>query len=157
MSAATALPDIGAVLRPLLATVAPREVPLLLAIAERMAADRYRGWADAVSDPAARAGMLACAAREDEIATRVEAAHPDAAAVQERLRIAHPELAAINAEIFAGRPLAEQLAIQAGGERLGAATWRALAAACPDPVVREAFLACAPLEEASAVFLESLR
>ncbi len=152
-----ALPDVGAILAPLLGAVDAAERPLLLAIAERMAAERYRGWAAEVDDPAMRAGLLACAAREDEIASKVEAVHPDAAAVQARLHAAHPELVAINAAIFADRPLAEQFAIQAAGERLGATTWRAFAASHPDPTARAAFLACAPLEEASAVFLESLR
>jgi len=152
-----ALPDIGVILRPILAAVAPPHVPLLLAIAERMAAERYRGWAEAVDDRATRAGLLACAAREDEIAALVESVHGDAAVIQARLRMAHPDLAALNAEIFAGRPLAEQFAIQAGGERLGAATWRALAGTRPDGAGRDAFRACAPLEEASAVFLEGLR
>lgn len=156
MSTRVALPDIGAILRPILATVAPPDVPLLLAIAERMAAERYRSWAEAVDDPATRAGLLACAAREDEIAALVESVHADATAVQTRLLAAHPDLAAINAAIFAGRPLAEQFAIQAGGERLGAATWRSLAATRPDGAGRVALLACAPLEEASAVFLETL-
>jgi rubrerythrin len=150
------LPDIAAILAPLLGGVPPVERPLLLAIAERMAADRYRGWASEVDDADARAGLRACADREDEIATRVEGVYPDAAAVQERLRAAHPDLASINAEIFAGRPLAEQFTIQAGGERLGAATWRTLAAATSDAGARAAFLACAPLEEASAEFLEAL-
>jgi hypothetical protein len=154
---ARVLPDIGAILAPLLGGVAPGERPLLLAIAERMAAERNRRWADEVGDAQVRAGLLACAAREDEIASRVEAVHPDAAAVQQRLRAAHPDLGTINDAIFAGWPLAEQFAIQASGERLGAATWRALAALRPDEAGREAFLACAPLEEASAVFLESLR
>lgn len=151
-----ALPDVGAVLAPLLGAVAPAERPLLLAIAERMAAERYRGWAAQVEDPAVRAGLLACAAREDEIAAEVEAVHVDAAAVQARLRAGHPELVEINASIFADRPLTEQFAIQAAGERLGANTWRAFAAAQPDPTARAAYLACAPLEEASAAFLESL-
>jgi hypothetical protein len=150
------LPDVGAILAPLLGAVAPAERPLLLAIAERMAAERYRRWASEVDDAAARAGLLACAAREDDIATRVETVHPDAARVQQGLRAAHPELVRINDAIFAGRPLAEQFAIQAAGERLGAATWRTLAAARPDEAGRSAYLACAPLEEASAVFLESL-
>jgi hypothetical protein len=151
------LPDIGAVLAPLLERVAPGERALLIAIAERMAAERYRRWATEVDDPTVRAGLLACAAREDEIATRVEAIHPDAAAGQARLRAAIPDLPTINAALFAGRPLADQFAIQAAGERLGAATWRALAALRTDPGGREALLACAPLEEASAQFLESLR
>ncbi len=150
------LPDVGAILAPLLAGVAPDDRPLLLAIAERMAADRYRRWADAAGDPSTRAGLRACAAREDEIATRIEAVYADAAGVQARLRAAHPELARVDAEVFADRSLAEQFAIQASGERLGAATWRALAALRPDEVERAAFLACAPLEEANAAFLEAL-
>lgn len=157
MSTTRELPDLGAILGPLLARVSPAEQPLLLAIAERMAAERYRHWADEVDDPAARAGLIACAAREDEIADRVESVFPDPGGVQQRLQAAHPDLAAINRDVFAERPLAEQFAIQAAGERLGAATWRAFAAARPDAAGRDAFLACAPLEEASAVFLEQLR
>ena len=157
MSMTREIPDVAAILGPLLARVSPAEQPLLLAVAERMAAERYRRWADEVDDPGVRAGLIACAAREDEIADRVESVFPDPAAVQQRLAAAFPDLPAINRDIFAGRPLAEQFAIQAAGERLGAATWRAFAAARPDAAGREAFLACAPLEEASAVFLEKLR
>jgi hypothetical protein len=153
---ARALPDVAAILGPLLAGVGPAERPLLLAIAERMAAERYRRWAGEVADAEVRTGLLACAEREDEIASRVEAAVVDAAAVQQRLRADHPTLAAINDGIFAGRPLREQFAIQASGERLGAATWRGFAAAHPDAAIRAAFLACAPLEEASAAFLEGV-
>ena len=151
------LPDVGAILGALIARVEPAEQPLFLAIAERMAADRYRGWADDVQAPELRAGLLACAAREDEIAERVEAIHPDPATVQNRLLAAFPDLGRLNRDVFAGRPLADQFAIQAAGERIGAATWRAFAAARPDAAGRDAFLACAPLEEASADFLEGLR
>ena len=150
------LPDVSAILGPLLAGVQPRERPLLLAIAERMAAERYRRWASQVETADVRTGLLTCADREDAIAARVEAVYPDASAVQQRLRAAHPDLGAINADIFADRPLAEQFAIQAAGERLGAATWRAVAAATANEAARAAFLACAPLEEASAAFLEGL-
>jgi hypothetical protein len=156
MSATHDLPDVGAILGALLASVPAAEQPLFLAIAERMAAERYRRWADEVDDPGLRAGLIACAAREDDIADRVESVFPDPAAAQRRLREAHPDLATINRDVFAGRPLAEQFAIQAAGERLGAAAWRAFAAARPDAAGRAAFLACAPLEEASAAFLESL-
>jgi hypothetical protein len=121
-----------------------------------LAAERYRRWAREVDAAEARPGLLACAEREDEIAGLVEAVYPDAAAVQHRLHAAHPELVSINDAIFAGRPLPEQFAIQAAGERLGAATWRALASAAVDAAPRAAFLACAPLEEASARFLEAL-
>jgi hypothetical protein len=156
MRPATGLPDVGAVLRPLLERVPAADRPLFLALAERMAAERYRGWAAQVDDPAERAGLLACAAREDDIAARVEALYPDATAGQARIRAALPELPALAEGIFGGRPLAEQLAIQAAGERLGAATWRALAEAPDAEAARATFLACAPLEEASADFLATL-
>jgi hypothetical protein len=150
------LPDVAAILRPILASVPAEERPLLLAIAERLAAERYRGWAAASDAPERRAGLLACAAREDEIAGRIEAVFPDAAAVQARLGAAHPEVVTVAKELFGSRSLDEQLAIQAAGERAGASAWRALAAAAPDGPMRQAFLACAPLEEASAAYLESL-
>jgi hypothetical protein len=150
------LPDIGAVLAPLLARVSEGDRPLLVAMAERLAAERYRVWA---RDPAAAGHekrLLACADREEEIAGRIESLYPDAAARRQAIRTAIPELDEINRTLFAGRPVAEQLAIQASGERLGAATWRSLARAASDPHQGETFLGCAPLEEASAEVLESI-
>ena len=99
--------------------------------------------------------MLACAAREEAIASRVESIHPDAAARQQAIRDAHPDLVAINRSVFEGFPLAQQLAIQAHGERAGAALWRGLAERSEERA-RDAYLACARLEEESAEFLESL-
>jgi hypothetical protein len=157
MSSTRDLPDVAAILGPLIARVAPADQPLLLALAERLAAERYRGWAEQAGDAALRAGFVACAAREDEIADRVEAMFPDPAGTQQRLRAEMPDLDRLNREVFAGRPLADQFAIQAAGERVGAATWRAFAAAQTNDTARAAFLACAPLEEASAEFLESVR
>lgn len=150
------VPDVAAILGPILASVPAEERPLLLAIAERLAAERYRRWAGETDVPERAAGLLACAAREDEIASRVEAVFPNAAAVQARLRAAHPEVVTVADALFGSRPLGEQFAIQAAGERAGASAWRALAAAVPDGPVRQAFLGCAPLEEASAAYLESL-
>jgi hypothetical protein len=150
------LPDVGAVLAPLLALLPRAEQPLLIALAERMAAERYRGWAASSPDASARAALLACAAREEEIAAKVEALFPGAAAVQQALRERHPELPELNRSLFAGRPLAEQLAIQASGERLGAATWRSFARREADAARRAALLACAELEEASARAVEAL-
>ena len=49
-----------------------------------------------------------------------------------------------------------QFRIQAQGERLGAATWRALARQEESRAARETYLACAELEEASALVLEAL-
>jgi hypothetical protein len=151
-----ALPDVGAVLAPLLARVPRARQPLLIALAERMAAERYRRWAGEWSEAGGRAALLACAAREEEIAAQVEALFPDAAAAQAALRGEHPELPELNRSLFAGRPLAEQLAIQANGERLGAATWRSFARHEPDGARRAVLLACAALEEASAEVLETL-
>ena len=62
------LPDIAAILGPLLQRAPADERPLLLAAAERLAAARYRDWAAASDDPDDRAGLLECAEREEAIA-----------------------------------------------------------------------------------------
>jgi hypothetical protein len=151
----TELPNIAAMLRGLVERVEARHRPLFIALAERLAAERYRGWARNASGPA-RSGLLACARREDEIAERVEALYPDATAVQEALRASHPELDEAGEAIFAGRPLAQQFAIQAAGERAGAAAWRAFAEQAGSADARRTLLACAELEEESAAYLDSL-
>ena len=152
---AAELPDIGVALTPVLARIPRAEQPLLIALAERMAAERYRGWAAGASDPARRAQLLACADREEEIARRVEALHPGAAATQQDLLAKHPEITRINRELFEGRPLREQLMIQARGERLGALTWRAFARE-GGAAAEQVYLACAALEERSAEVLEAI-
>ena len=151
----TGLPNLAEVLAPILAGVPRQRQPLLIAIAERMAAERYRGWAADAANVNRQADLLACAAREDEIARRVEALFPDAAAFQRELIAANPDFEAINRSVFAGGSLDRQFTIQARGERLGAATWRAFAAHAENLAARETFLACAILEEQSAVVLES--
>jgi hypothetical protein len=150
------LPNIAELLAPILQRLAAEQRALLVAIAERRAAERYRGWAEESGDAATRRSLLACAAREEEIAGRIEALFPDAQRIQQRILADHPDLEDVNHSLFAGRPLREQLAIQAQGERVGAATWRSFAAREPDAARRAAFLACAPLEEASAEALEAI-
>jgi hypothetical protein len=150
------LPDVAAVLGSVLQRVEPRDRALLIALAERLAAERYRGWAKDASDPGRSAGLLACAGREEEIARRVEGLHPGADSRQREILARHPDLLEINRSLFAGRPLDEQLAIQARGERLGAATWRSLAGRAETEAERETLLGCAALEEESAAYLESL-
>jgi len=147
------LPDVAAVFAPVLARVSREQQPLLLAVAERLAAERYRGWAGS-ADPTHRADLLACAEREEEIARRVEALFADAAAIQRDILAWNPDLEELNRALFKGRPLEDQYTIQAQGERLGAATWRAFADHAPS--ARETFLACAELEEASAAVLEAI-
>jgi uncharacterized protein (DUF3084 family) len=148
------LPEIGHALAPVLAAVPRDRQPLLIATAERLAAARYREWAAATHDATFKRELLECATREEDIATRVERLYPNAAAIQQALLGAHPEVQEINRTFFAGRPLPDQFTIQARGERLGAATWRAFARHATDQTARETFLACALLEEASAIVLE---
>ena len=150
--------DIVAALAPVLAAVPAVDHPLLLALLERWAAERYRGWADDADEAAAEL-LVDCAAREEEIANRVQALRSDAAEVQAALVAAHPDLRATTDAAFAGAALDEQYALQAAGERLGAATWRAFASAANDrgdANAAETFTACAALEEASAEVLEAL-
>jgi hypothetical protein len=149
-------PNIGEALGPFLQLVSQEHQPLLIALAERMAAERYREWASQTTDPAERFGLLACGDREDEIARRVESLYPDAATIQAEIVGRIPNLADLNRSLFAPYALHEQFALQAQGERLGAATWRSLARKVETPDAAEVLLSCAPLEEESAVFLESL-
>src|SRR5262249_59204524 len=73
--------NIALILGQLLQRVSPAERALLIALAERLAADRYRRWACEVGDPARASLLLACAEREEEIARRVQAPHPHAATI----------------------------------------------------------------------------
>lgn len=154
-AADTALPDIAEFLGRLFQRVSREQQPLLLAHRERLAAARYRSWADEVSKPDRRAGLCACADREDEIARRVEALYPEAASIQRDLVAKTSDLTDIGRSLFAGLSLDQQFIQQARGERLGAATWRAFAQDEKNADARRAFLACALLEEQSAAFLES--
>ncbi len=154
-SDANELPNLAQVLSGVLERVPREQQPLLVAIAERMAAQRYRDWAAQPSYDAHRSQLFACAQREEEIADRIESLYPDAAAVRRQILAKNPDVEEINRGLFAGRPLSEQLTIQAQGERLGAATWRSLARDAK-PAFSEAFQACALLEEESATALEAI-
>ena len=151
-----ATPNVAEILAGVLRKIEPNLQPLLLAKLERLAAQRYRTWASDHPDPAAKEGLLACADREVEIARRVESLEPNASAIQARLLSNNPELLDLNRTLFEGRPLKVQFAMQAEGERAGAAAWRAYAAAASDPSVRESLRSCSPLEQANADFLQTL-
>lgn len=150
------LPKVAEVIEPILLRVPAGQQPLLIAIAERMAAVRYRDWAAGIGDETRKAELLACATREEQIASRVEALYPEAASTQRDILAANPDLEEINRTLFAGRPLRQQFTIQAEGERLGAATWRAFAQRDGMAHARDVFLACAELEEQNAAVLEAL-
>ncbi len=57
-------PRLAELIGPLLAGVAEADRPVVIAMAERIAADRYRAWAVEVDDPLDKARLIACAARE---------------------------------------------------------------------------------------------
>src|SRR6185369_5308583 len=97
----TAIPDVGELLAPVLARVSREQRPLLLAIAERLAAERYRGWAEDPANASHAAALHACAGREQEIAQRIEALHAGAAALQDAILADNPDLADVNRTIFA--------------------------------------------------------
>ena len=125
-------------------------------VPERLAAERYRIWAGHHEDPAVKAGLLACADREEEIAARVESLDPKSIAIQKELLSDHPELMELNRTLFEGRPLDVQFAMQAEGERAGAAAWLAYAAGASDPSAQELLRSCSLLEQANADFLQGL-
>lgn len=150
------LPNIAEVLGAVFARVSEAERPLLLAAAERLAAERYRGWADEHPDPNATRGLRACAEREDAIAARVEALVPDAEARTRAIFEKLPELPDLNRSLFAGRPLIDQFTMQASGERAGASTWEAFAAQSDDPGLSEAYRENIALELENAEFLDRL-
>jgi len=156
MTDESSIPNVAEMLAQVLRGIDPKLQPLLLAKLERLAAQRYRTWASEQTDQSAKEGLLACADREEEIARRVESLEPNAAGIQEKLLTEHPELLDLNRTLFEGRPLEVQFAMQAEGERAGAAAWRAYAAAASDSAIQELLLSCSPLEQANADFLQNL-
>lgn len=149
-----ALPDVARLLAPMLQDMPPPLLPFFLSRLERGAADRYRGWAERVSDDEVRAALLACAARETEIADRVEALFPVAGEDVTRVDAAVPAARDAYFAVFEGRSLEGEWRVQASAERQGAEAWRGLARQHPEH--EQALLACAALEEASATCLEGL-
>ena len=149
------VPNFGELLAPYIGSVPPEAVPAFLARLERTAADRYRMWAEAVPEHAE--GLLACAAREDDIADRAEQLYPANGA---------DHISAIEAaigpakdtyyKVFAELSPIEQMTIQAKAERQGAAAWRAMIEDENDNDACAALEAMATIEEASADYLDAL-
>ena len=131
------IPDFGELLAPQIASVPEDAVPAFLARLERSAAQRYREWA--LQLPEHARGLLQCAQREDDIASRIDGLCPANRADQ---------LQAIEAAI---RP-----AVDSYAERQGAAAWRAMLDDAPDEAAREVLEHCAQTEEASADYLDAL-
>jgi hypothetical protein len=150
------IPNIAEILAGVLRTIDPKLQPMLLAKLERLAARRYRTWASEHPDQPVKEGLLACADREEDIATRVESLEPNASAIQDKLLSDNPSLLDLNRTLFEGRPLKVQFAMQAEGERAGAAAWGAYAAAASNQSAQELLQSCSPLEQANADFLQTL-
>ena len=150
------LPDLGGQVRPLIQTLPVGVQPRIMATLERAAADRYRSWAEACPEPVQAEGLRACAAREEEVAARIEMAFPSLPDEQRHIGDVLPQIAEAYRSALAQRPVIAQYAIQAAAERRGAAFWRTLAASTTDASVREILSACAQLEERSAEFLEGI-
>jgi len=151
-----AIPNIPEILGQALRRIAHQHQPVLLARLERLAAQRYRNWADEYDDPLVKQGLLACADREEEIARRVESLDPNASALQDKLMTENPDLLDLNRTLFEGRALKVQFAMQAQGEMAGAAAWKAYAAGASDPLAGELLQSCSSLEEENAAFLQTL-
>lgn len=150
------IPDFDQLLGGMLEPVKAERRPLLIAMLERMAAARYRQWAELPDYREARSDLLACADREEEIATRIEALYPDAAALQQELIEAMPELAGVDEDLFGGRSVRHQFAVLAAGERSGGRVWAQLAEGAASDNARQAMRSCGPLEEANADVLDRL-
>lgn len=148
------IPDFAQVLGPFVAAIPEAGRPGFLAQLERAAAGRYRHWA-AEFEPLA-AGLLECAAREEEIAKRAERLFPPDSGSREAIESQTPGAASAFAAVFAGLSVREQMRLQAGAERQGAAAWRAMASQQDDPAARSELEAFANLEEASAIHLDKV-
>jgi hypothetical protein len=147
---------IAEVIGPAIAKYPAEEQRVFAALAERVAAARYRAWAAEIGDEEQRDALNRCAEREEEIAQRVESLHPDAAALQEQMLKDNPDLQLQYLGLFEGLSLPDQFALQAEAELTGAAAWRAFAEGCSEPGGAETLRSCAPLEEESAAALQRI-
>ena len=146
------IPNFGALLAPVLNRVDGRHRPRFLALLERTAADRYRMWADAL--PEHRVALMGCAASEDDIADRIEAAFPIAGADLDGLRQLVPAARSIYYAAFDSLPVLEQLRLQAAAELQGAQAWRSIALGVSDPTVLAELARCSELEETGSAVLQ---
>jgi hypothetical protein len=148
-------PSLTLLLAPFTRGLVGAEQPAFMGRLERLAAERYRAWAQQF--PAHADALLACAQREERIAERAERLFPMNAAQAAKLAALLPEVRRVYASLFVGLPLPDQLALQASAERQGANVWRALIASqAPPAALREELEHSARLEEESAEHLAAL-
>ena len=145
---AAQIPHFGALLTPVLSRVPDAARPRFLALLERTAADRYRGWAAELPDDAEV--LNRCAQREDEIADRIEALFEIDEASLAELRALLPEARALYYAAFDGFPIDDQLRMQADAELQGANAWRSIARRVSEAAVIAELDRCSAIEEQSS-------
>lgn len=143
------------VLVPILESAPEEELPLLLAWLERMAAEKYRVWAQQSADDVERKGLMDCAFREDAIAEFIEFIEPQAESRTQSLKEQFPDMEALYDSVLAGHDRPEQLRRQAEGELGGASFLRQFAGAHSGAIAAQ-FEALAFYEEANSSFLSNL-
>ena len=141
-------PNFGLLLAPVLGQIDEANRPRFLALLERAAADRYRFWASEL--PLHADALQGCAAREDEIADRVEAAFAIDEATLATLRSFVPQARDLYYSAFDGHAILDQIAMQADAELQGANAWRSIAAKVSDTAVIAELARCSELEETSS-------
>ena len=123
------IPNFGELLAEHLSSVPQEAYPYLLSQLERTAAERYRGWAAEITT--LEAELTECAAREDEIADRVEALFPPSDEHRALVLSIIPAAKATYYAAFEPYTAIEQMTIQANAERQGANAWQNLKALYP--------------------------
>lgn len=148
------IPNFGQLLSPFISAVPSEAMPRFLALLERGAAARYRGWAEALPEHADV--LLTCGRAEDEIADRIEGVFALDESLRPALEAPLPDATRTYYDVFDAVPVWDQLRIQANAERQGAQAWRNIAARTSDQRVIDELHACSALEEASADRLDAL-
>lgn len=149
---ADTIPNFGELLARHLVSIPAAALPYFLSLLERTAADRYRDWAEQVGEH--RDGLLACAAREDEIADRIETMLPPSEEHRELVTAQLPAAKATYYQVFEGLSPVQQMTIQANAERQGAGAWQSLKVSYPD--LSAALDQLSGIELANADYLDSL-
>ena len=148
------VPRFGELLAPYISQVPDQIRPRFLALLERGAASRYRGWAEML--PEHSEGLLRCAEAEDEIANRIEGAFAMDETLRDQLEAPLPGALKTYYEVFAPLDVWDQLRIQANAERQGAGAWERIAASNPNAEVIKVLNSCSELELTSADYLDAL-
>jgi hypothetical protein len=140
---------------PLLPLVSPEEVPMVVAILERIAGSKYRIWAEQADNALERDGLLACAQREDEIADFIESLQDDPQGALASLHERIPAFEERYDAVMAGLSRIEQLRVQAEGE-MGGSGYMSQFAAATEGIIAARFESLALCEEANSKFLSGL-